>query len=112
MEGSGTGAAEAGVVLLEAELPWWLRPQPGPAPPGGRAEGHQLSAWPGWHVPATLGSPHYTIFPSRGIRGPPLEAAASCEPNMPHHVFLYPEPLKTIFISLASLILGTFLENF
>lgn len=28
MEGSGTGAMEAGVILLEAELPWWLRPSP------------------------------------------------------------------------------------
>lgn len=89
MEGSGTGAMEAGVILLEAELPWWLRPQPGSAPPGGRAGGHQLPAWPGWHVPATPGSPHCTILPSRGTRGPPLEAAASCEPNTPHHMSFF-----------------------
>ena len=37
MEGSGTLATLAGVVLLEAELPWWLRPQHGPTPLGGRA---------------------------------------------------------------------------
>ena len=52
MEGSGTGAAEAGVVSLEAELPWWLRPQPGPASSvtrtehrgaGGRGEGEGSS---------------------------------------------------------------------
>lgn len=44
MEGSGTLATLAGVVLLEAELPWWLRPQHGPAPLGGRAGDHQLPA--------------------------------------------------------------------
>lgn len=89
MEGSGTLATLAGVVLLEAELPWWLRPQHGPTPLGGRAGGHQLPAWPGWHVPATLGSPHYTVLPSRGTRGPPLEAAVSCEPNTPHHMSFF-----------------------
>ena len=79
MEGSGTGTIEAGVILLGAELLMVAQALPQSSP-----------SWRGLGATSYLpGLLTGAVLPRRGTRGPPLEAAASCEPNMPHHTSFF-----------------------